>query len=150
MRGGEQVEGDAQALLGIQGLFRIQRYHHGGPVPAQSHRLFPHPSAHRRLGSGTSQSAHKAHTIPLVEISSTPRSESPLARSKSYTSLDRSFARIVCAWVCICLHAQTQTQFLTCVCVRLRACLRADLIKTQNTFAHKIVQNSNTLWVQKL
>ena len=35
VRGGEQVEGDAQALPGIQGLFRrIQRYHRGGSVPA--------------------------------------------------------------------------------------------------------------------
>ena len=35
-------------------------------------------------------------------------------------------------------------------CVRLRACLRADLIKTQNAFVHKIFQHSNALWVQKL
>ena len=35
-------------------------------------------------------------------------------------------------------------------CVRLRACFRADLIKTQNVFAHKIFQHSNALWVQKL
>ena len=97
MRGGEQVEGDAQALPDIQGLFRIQRYHRGRPVPAQSHLLFPHPSAHHRLGSGTSPAARKARAIPPVEISSTPRSESPLARSTSYASLDRLFARIVCA-----------------------------------------------------
>ena len=36
------------------------------------------------------------------------------------------------------------------VCVRLRACLSSDLIKTQNTFARKIFQHSNALWVQKL
>ena len=35
-------------------------------------------------------------------------------------------------------------------CVRLRACLRADLIKTQNAFARKIFQHSNALWFQKL
>ena len=35
-------------------------------------------------------------------------------------------------------------------CVRLRACLRADLIKMQNAFARKIFQHSNALWVQKL
>ena len=35
-------------------------------------------------------------------------------------------------------------------CVCLRACLRTDLIKTQNTFSHKIFQHSNALWVQKL
>ena len=29
-------------------------------------------------------------------------------------------------------------------------CLCADLIKTQNRFAHKIFQHSNALWVQKL
>ena len=34
-------------------------------------------------------------------------------------------------------------------CVRLRACLHADLIKTQNAFALKIFQHSNALWVQK-
>ena len=43
-----------------------------------------------------------------------------------------------------------KTQFLTCVCMRLRTCLRTDLIKTQNAFAHKIFQHSNALWVQKL
>ena len=35
-------------------------------------------------------------------------------------------------------------------CVHLRACLRADLIKTQNVFERKIFQHSNALWVQKL
>ena len=35
-------------------------------------------------------------------------------------------------------------------CVRLRAYLREDLIKTQNVFARKIFQHSNALWVQKL
>ena len=35
-------------------------------------------------------------------------------------------------------------------CVRLHACLRADLIKTLNAFARKIFQHSNALWVQKL
>ena len=33
--------------------------------------------------------------------------------------------------------------------VRLRACLRAELIKTQNVFACKIFQHANALWVQK-
>ena len=101
VRGGEQVEGDIQALPGIQGLFRIQRYHRGGPVPAQSHLLFPYPLAHRRLGSGTSPAARKARAVPPVEISLTPRSESPLARSTSYASLDHSFARIVCTYIYI-------------------------------------------------
>ena len=62
--------------------------------------LFPHPSAHRRLGSDTSPAAHKARAVPPVEISSTPCSESPLARSTSYASLDRSFARIECVYIC--------------------------------------------------
>ena len=35
-------------------------------------------------------------------------------------------------------------------CVRLRACLRVELIKTQNAFARKIFQHANALWVQKL
>ena len=34
--------------------------------------------------------------------------------------------------------------------MRLRACLRAELIKTQNAFARKIFQHANALWVQKL
>ena len=41
-----------------------------------------------------------------------------------------------------------ETQFLACV--RLRACYRAGLIKSQNAFARKKSQNSNALWVQKL
>ena len=36
------------------------------------------------------------------------------------------------------------------VCVRLRACSRAGLIKTLNVFAREKSQNSNALWVQKL
>ena len=100
VRGGEQVEGDAQALPGIQGLFRrIQRYHRGGPVPAQSHLPFPHPSVHCRLGSGTSPAARALRAVPPVEISSTPRSEIPLARLTSYASLDYSFAQIVRAYI---------------------------------------------------
>ena len=51
----------------------------------------------------------------------------------------RSFLR---AYACICMHAFA--------CVRLRACLCADLIKMQNKFARKIFQHSNALWVQKL
>ena len=54
---------------------------------------------HRRLGSGTSPAVRKACAIPPVEISSTPRSESPLAKSMSYALLDRSFARIVYAYI---------------------------------------------------
>ena len=38
-----------------------------------------------------------------------------------------------------------------CSFLRVFACVfRADLIKTQNVFACKIFQHSNTLWVQKL
>ena len=51
----------------------------------------------------------------------------------------RSFLR---AYACVCVHAF--------VCMRLRACLSADLITTQNSFACKIFQHSNALWVQKL
>ena len=72
-------------------------------------------------------------------------------------TIERTYARayiytythaLVSTWVCVWLHAKTQ--FLTCVCVRMRACLRADLIKMQNAFARKIFQHSNALWVQKL
>ena len=34
--------------------------------------------------------------------------------------------------------------------MRLRACLRAGLIKMQNMLVRKIFQHSNALWVQKL
>ena len=142
----------------------------------QSHLPFPHPSAHRRLGSGTSPAARKACAVPPVKISSTPRSESPLTRSTSYVSLDSSFARIVYAYIYIydrvCVRARIymymcmllyphefafvythkrKCSFLRVfACVRLYACLRTDLIKTQNVFARKIFQHSNALWVQKL
>ena len=159
-------------------MFWIQQYHRGGPVPAQSQLLFPHPSAYRRLGSGTSPAVRALRAVPLVEISSTPRSESPLARSTIYVSLDRSFARILCAYIdirtierayaraytcictcsCICVslhlftcinaNAVSYVRLRACVCVR--ACLRAELIKTQNAFARKIFQHANALWVQKL
>ena len=108
-----------------QGLFWIQRYHRGRPVPAQSHLLFPHPSAHRRLGSSTSPAARKARTIPPVEISSTPRSETPLARSTRYASLDRSFARIVCARIYIYIY----------IYIYDRACVRTHI----HVYAHALV-----------
>ena len=79
-----------------------------GPSPIAS-SVPTHPSAHRRLGFGTSPVARKARIVPPVEIISTrrptgrdhfaPRSESPLARSTSYASLDRSFARIVRTYI---------------------------------------------------
>ena len=64
-------------------------------------------------------------------------------------TIERAYAR---AYIYAHAHLFTrkmQMQFLTCVCVRLRACLRVDLIKMKNAFARKIFQHSNTLWVQK-
>ena len=92
----------------------------------------------------------------------------------AYASLDRSFARIACAYIRSSVRARTYICASTCIrvslrlftrknanavsyvrmrefaCVRLRVCRRADLIKTQNVFARKIFQHSNALWVQKL
>ena len=65
----------------------------------QPNRIFRSRTHRRRLSSGTSPAARKARTIPPVKISSTPCSESPLARSTSSASLDCSFAQIVCAYV---------------------------------------------------
>ena len=64
----------------------------------------------------------------------------------------RTRAHIICA--CICIHVSLRLftrKNANAVCyVRMRACLRADLIKTQNAFARKIFQHSNALWVHKL
>ena len=56
------------------------------------------------------------------------------------------------ALVSACVHAHLDPREFVCVHTRsfLRACSRAGLIKTQNTFARKKSQNSNALWVQKL
>ena len=50
----------------------------------------------------------------------------------------------------VSLRACTHINGNAVSCVRLRACYRAGLIKSQNAFARKKAQNSNTLWVQKL
>ena len=68
-------------------------------------------------------------------------------------TIERAYARAyICTWTCIrvSLRLFTRKNANAVVCVRLRACLRADLIKTQNAFARKIFQHSNALWVQKL
>ena len=76
-------------------------------------------------------------------------------------TIERAYARAyICARTCIRMslrlftrenaNAVSYVRTRAFACVRLRACLRADLIKTQNTFAHKIFQHSNALWVQKL
>ena len=58
----------------------------------------------------------------------------------------------ICTCTCIrvSLHLFTRKNANAVSYVRLRACLRAALIKTQNVFARKIFQHSNALWVQKL
>ena len=76
-------------------------------------------------------------------------------------TIERAYARAyICACTCIRVslrlftrknaNAVSYVRMRVFACVRLRACLRADLIKTQNTFVHKIFQHSNALWVQKL
>ena len=104
--------------------------HRGGPVPAQSHLPFPHPSAHRRLGSGTSPAARKARAVPPVlsrptVLISTPRSESPLTRSTSHASLDHSFARIVSTYIIIYMVERAYVHAYTCICTC--TCIRMSL-----------------------
>ena len=73
-------------------------------------------------------------------------------------TIECAYARAyICA--CTCIHvslhlftsknanAVSYVHMRAFACVRLR--LPADLIKTQNAFAHKIFQHSNALWVQK-
>ena len=48
------------------------------------------------------------------------------------------------------MHKRKLSFLRAFACVRLRACLRAELIKTQNAFARKIFQHANALCVQKL
>ena len=68
-------------------------------------------------------------------------------------TIERAYAR---AYICACTCIRVSLRLFTCIntnavsYVRMHAGLRADLIKTQNTFAHKIFQHSNALWVQKL
>ena len=81
----------------------------------QPNRIF-RSHTHRRT-SGTSPAARKARAVPSVEISSTPCSESPLAKSTSYASFDRSFARIVCAYIYIQSSVRTRAH----IHVRIRA-----------------------------
>ena len=76
-----------------------------------------------------------------------------------YTT-ERAYAHAYNYYMCMHLYlrefAFVYTQKCKCsflrafACVSLRACLRTDLIKTQNAFSHKIFQHSNALWVQKL
>ena len=55
-----------------------------------------------------------------------------------------------CEFAFVCTQKRKHSFLRAYACVRLRACLRVDLIKTQNAFARKIFQHSNALWVQKL
>ena len=76
-------------------------------------------------------------------------------------TIERAYARAyICACTCIRVSLRlftrknTNTVSYVCMhefaCVRLCACLRTALIKTQNAFARKVFQHSNALWVQKL
>ena len=68
-------------------------------------------------------------------------------------TIERAYAR---AYICTCTCIHVSLRLFTCKNANtvsyehLHACLHADLIKTQNAFAHKIFQHSNALWVQKL
>ena len=65
-------------------------------------------------------------------------------------TIEHAYARAyICACTCIRVSLRLFTRkhsFLRVyACVRLRACLRTDLSKTQNAFARKIFQHSNAL-----
>ena len=165
MRGGEQVEGDAQALPGIQGLFRIQRFHRGGPVPAQSHLPFPHPSAHRQLGSARCPTSRDQLDLPLRE-SSCQIDELRVVRPFVCVNCRHVYILFIYDRACVRVriymymrmhlyprefafvytHKCKRSFLRAFACVRLLACLRTELIKTQNAFARKIFQHANTLW----
>ena len=76
-------------------------------------------------------------------------------------TIERAIMRAyICACTCICVslrlftrknaNAVSYVRMRAFACMHLHACLRTDLIKTQNAFARKIFQHSNALWVQKL
>ena len=72
-------------------------------------------------------------------------------------TIERAYARAyICACTCIRVslrmftrknaNAVSYVRMRAFACLRLRACLRTDLIQTQNAFARKIFQHSNALW----
>ena len=67
----------------------------------QPNRIFCSRTHRRTAGSAPAPARLRAPCAPSHRSRSAraPRSESPLARSTSYASLDRSFARIVCAYI---------------------------------------------------
>ena len=68
-------------------------------------------------------------------------------------TIERAYARIyicACTFIRVSLHLFKRKNANAVSYVRMRACLRADLIKMQNAFVRKIFQHSNALWVQKL
>ena len=142
VRGGEQVEGDAQALPGIQGLFQIQQYHRGGPVPSQSHLPFPHPSATpawlRALRCAPSHRSRSAR--PPLRESSRQIDELRVVRPFVCENCVRVYIYIracVCARIYMRMHLYSREfafvyihkrkcSFLrayACICVRAFACV---------------------------
>ena len=67
----------------------------------QPNRIFCSRTHRRTAGSAPAPARLRAQGAPSHRSRSArpPRSETPLARSTSYASLDRSFARIVCAYI---------------------------------------------------
>ena len=51
--------------LGFTGVFRVQRHHSTGRVPAQPCLPFPNPAAYRRLGSGKFMLLHQTLPHPV-------------------------------------------------------------------------------------
>ena len=104
------------------------------------------PTGRDQLEPLLQESSHQINELRVIR----PFVCANCVRVYKYT-IERAYAR---AYTCSCIRVSLR--LFTCInanavsYVRLRACLRAEVIKTQNAFARKIFQHANALWVQKL
>ena len=101
----------------------------------QPNRIF-RSRTHRRTAGSAPAPARLGARRPTGRDQLDPHSESPLARSTSYASLDRSFARIVCAYIYIYTRSSVRTYAYTCICACtcIRVSLRLFTCITQTQF----------------
>ena len=88
------------------------------------------------------QSIDIRSSVPRVRTCAKYRYTIECAYARAYTC--------ICACSCICVSLRLFTCINANAVSCVRACLGAELIKTQNAFARKIFQHANALWVQKL